>query len=156
MNLVAIGKGRNDQPNLDGQPVEEIASRLDAGAEAEPLPLKHNDAKSFIGSYVLGMGFTMGPGDAQQLIAHDARNRDCLFPYLNGQDLNAQSDHHPTRWVINFFDWSLERAEEYPDLIHIVREKVKPERDKVKRDRNRLPQPHMRGCRHRPPARAAC
>jgi hypothetical protein len=137
VNLVAIGKGRNDQPYLDGRSVEEISSRLDAGAEAEPLPLKQNEAKSFIGSYVLGMGFTMEPRDAQQLIAGDVRNRDCLFPYLNGEDLNTHPAQQPSRWVINFFDWPLERAEQYPELIEIVRRLVKPERDYLKRTRRR-------------------
>ena len=137
VNLVAIGKGRNDQPTLDGQAVEELASRLDVGAEAEPLPLRQNEAQSFIGSYVLGMGFTMEPGEAERLIARDARNRACLFPYLNGEDLNTHREQQPSRWVINFFDWPLQRAEQYPELIEIVRRLVKPERDNLKRKRRR-------------------
>jgi hypothetical protein len=35
--------------------------------------------------------------------------------------------------VINFFDWPLEQAEQYPDCMAIVREKVKPEREKNNR-----------------------
>lgn len=137
VNLVAIGKGRNDQLNLDGQAVEEISSRLDADAEAEPLRLRQNEAQSFIGSYVLGMGFTMEPGEAKQLIACTERNRDCLFPYLNGEELNTHPEQQPSRWAINFFDWPLERAEQYPELIEIVRRLVNPERDKLKRARSR-------------------
>ena len=53
-----------------------------------------------------------------------------LFPYLNGEDLNSRPDQSPSRWVINFHDWPLEKAETYPDCMKIVREKVKPERDK--------------------------
>jgi hypothetical protein len=53
-----------------------------------------------------------------------------LFPYLNGEDLNSRPDQSPSRWVINFHDWPLERAETYLECIKIVREKVKPERDK--------------------------
>ena len=52
-----------------------------------------------------------------------------LFPYLNGEDLNTRFDQSPSRWVINFHDMPLERAETYPDCMKIVREKVKPERD---------------------------
>jgi hypothetical protein len=99
--------------------------------------MKQNEAKSFIGSYVLGMGFTMEPGAAQQLIAHNARNSDCLFPYLNGEDLNTHPEQQASRWVINFFDWPLERAEQYLELIEIVRRLVKPERDNLKRARRR-------------------
>src|SRR5690606_32024673 len=47
-----------------------------------------------------------------------------------GQDLNQRPDHSASRWVINFRDWPLDRAETYPDLIRIVRRKVKPEREK--------------------------
>ena len=56
-----------------------------------------------------------------------------LFPYLNGEDLNSRPDQSPSRWVINFHDWPLERAETYPEVMAIVREKVKPERDKNNR-----------------------
>jgi hypothetical protein len=62
-----------------------------------------------------------------------------LFPYLNGEDLNSRYDQSPSRWVINFQDWPLDResapadydgpvAADYPDCLDIVREKVKPER----------------------------
>ena len=38
-------------------------------------------------SIVLGMGFVMTPEEAQALIDRDPRNREVLFPYLNGEDL---------------------------------------------------------------------
>jgi len=79
---------------------------------------------------VLGMGFVLEPEEAQALIAKDPRNREALFPYLNGEDLNSRPDQSPSRWVINFHDWPLEKAESYPDLMQIIREKVKPEREK--------------------------
>ena len=62
-----------------------------------------------------------------------------LFPYLNGEDLNSRPDQSPSRWVINFFDWPLDRdrpegyegpvAADYPDCLTIVEERVKPERE---------------------------
>lgn len=138
VNLLAIRKGPwKPQCLLDGNPVPFISSRLDDEAEEEPRGLAQNEAKAFIGSYVLGMGYVLQPEEAQRLIAKDPRNRECLFPYLTGDDLNSRPDQSPSRWVINFFDWAIEKAEMYPDLMRIVREKVKPERDKVKRDRNR-------------------
>ncbi len=98
-------------------------------AEDKPYNLVANLGKSFQGSNVLGMGFTMEPEEAQALIKKDPHNRDVLFPLLNGEDLNSHPDQSPSRWVINFRDWPLERAETYPDCITIVRDKVKPERD---------------------------
>jgi len=43
---------------------------------------------------------------------------------------HSRPDQSPSRFVINFRDWPLEQAEQYPDCIRIVREKVKPERDR--------------------------
>src|SRR5207249_5095459 len=84
-------------------------------------------------------GFVLTQNDALALITKDARNKDVLFPYLNGEDLNSRPDQSHSRWVINFHDWPLEMAETYPDCMRIVREKVKPERDlnnrKVRRER---------------------
>ena len=72
-----------------------------------PYRLAANSGKSFIGSYLLGMGFVLEPEEAQALIAKNPKNKDVLFPYLNGQDLNSNPDQAPSRWVINFFDWPL-------------------------------------------------
>jgi hypothetical protein len=77
--------------------------------EGKPFRLKSNEDKSFIGSYVLGMGFVMEPEEAAALIARNPKNKDCLFPYLNGEDLNSRHDQSPSRWVINFQDWPLNR-----------------------------------------------
>lgn len=76
----------------------------------KPFRLKANEGKSFIGSYVLGMGFVMPPEEAQALIDKDPKNKDVLFPYLNGEDLNSRPDQSASRWVINFFDWPLNRS----------------------------------------------
>ncbi|MBI5525671.1 MAG: restriction endonuclease, partial [Deltaproteobacteria bacterium] len=91
------------------------------GATAgKPFRLKANENKSFQGSIVLGMGFILTPEEAQALIKKDKRNREVLFPYLNGEDLNSRPDQSPSRWVINFFDWSIEKAKEYRDCFKIV------------------------------------
>ncbi len=146
---------------LNGQPMAGITPYLTApGAVAgNPFRLAENADKSFQGSIVLGMGFVLTPDEAQALIAHNSRNKACLFPYLNGEDLNSRWDQSPSRWVINFHDWPLNRhadgiwwtadtrqrkewlrssmvpadypdpvAADYPELLVIVEEKVKPER----------------------------
>ncbi|MCR4440434.1 MAG: hypothetical protein QHJ34_14855 [bacterium] len=78
------------------------------------------------------MGFVLQPEEAERLLAHNPRHADCLFPYLNGEDLNSHPQQQPSRWVINFFDWDLERARQYPDLLRSVEERVKPEREKLR------------------------
>lgn len=129
---------------LGGMAVERITTQLSkpGAVEGKPFKLKANEGKSFIGSYVLGMGFVLTPEVAEELIARDPRNTDVLFPYINGDDLNSRPDQSPSRWVINFQDWPLDRisapegydgpvAEDYPDCLAVVRDKVKPERDKL-------------------------
>jgi hypothetical protein len=74
------------------------------------------------------MGFVVEPAEAQRLIEKGVRNKDVLFPYVNGEDLNSRPDQSPSGWVINFFDWPPEKAAEYPDCLRIVEERVKPER----------------------------
>jgi hypothetical protein len=115
---------------LDEQQTTGISAFLTppATVSGNPSRLKANESKSFIGSFVLGMGFVLEPEEAQRLIEKDARNKDVLFPYLNGEDLNSRPDQSASRWVINFFDWPLEKAAEYADCFRIVEEKVKPER----------------------------
>ncbi|QSV70453.1 MAG: restriction endonuclease [Aphanizomenon flos-aquae KM1D3_PB] len=130
---------------LDEKPVDGITAFLTnpGKASGNPEQLAVNRDKSFQGSIVLGLGFTMSLEEAKALIEKDPKNQDVLFPYLNGQDLNTNPDQSPSRWVINFFDWPLNTehddlrnpkgrpyASDYPDCLAIIREKVKPERDK--------------------------
>jgi hypothetical protein len=139
---VWVRRGAWDGPHvLNDALVPGITPFLTAPGETDgkPYRLATNAGKSSIGSYVLGMGFVLAPEEAEELIDRDPRNGDVLVPYLNGEDLNSRPDQSPSRWVINFHDWPLERAEKYPDCMRIVREKVKPERDqnnrKVRRER---------------------
>jgi hypothetical protein len=94
-------------------------------------PLLANTKESFIGSYVLGLGFTMSYEEASELIAREPRNADVLFEYINGQDFMRSPTLSGSRWIINFFDWNEERARSYPDCFAIVEAKVKPERQKL-------------------------
>ena len=131
--------------HLDDRMVSGITPFLtEPGAvSGPPHRLAANAAKSFNGAKVYGQGFVMEPDEAQRLIEKDPRNKDVLFPYLNGEDLNSRPDQSPSRWVINFFDWPLDHdsapedydgpvAADYPDCLAIVEEKVKPEREKLR------------------------
>lgn len=112
VDVVHIHKGQfGGQRILDDIPVVNITPQLDdMPFYGKPYTLAANANKSFQGSNVLGLGFTMSPEEAQALIDANPRNADVLFPYLNGQDLNSSPDQSPSRWVINFFDWPLERS----------------------------------------------
>nr|WP_204368631.1 type IIL restriction-modification enzyme MmeI [Neosynechococcus sphagnicola] len=133
---------------LDEKVVTGITSFLTSPGKSvgKPYQLIANQNKSFQGSIVLGMGFVMEPEEAQALIDKNPKNQDVLFPYFGGQDLNSNPDQSPSRWAINFKDYPLDAdhddpkkpkgapyAADYPDCLAIVREKVKPERDKKNR-----------------------
>lgn len=126
----------NGERRLGTEVVSGITSALEAVGRTSGIParLAENKDRSFIGSYVLGMGFTMPPDEAQRLIAQDPKNAEVLFPYVNGDDLNSRPDHSASRWVINFFDWTADRARTYEDCWAIVEERVRPERQRRKPD----------------------
>lgn len=123
---------------LDGREVEQVNSYLsDDEPLGDPLPLLANKDKSFQGSTVLGKGFVLEPEVAAQLLEQNPKNRDVLFPYLNGEDLNSRPDQSPSRRVINFHDWPETKAREYPECFDIIERLVKPERAKGKRKTRR-------------------
>jgi hypothetical protein len=160
--------------DLDGRSVSIITAYLfHAGGHENPATLNANQAGSFNGTYVLGMGFTFDNTDKKgiatpiaemrQLIAKDPRNEELIFPYIGGEEVNESPTHGHHRYIINFEDWPLQRdtnsvkwqiaseeqhklwlqsgtvpsdyphpvAADFPDLLHIVRAKVKPDRDEI-------------------------
>ncbi len=116
---------------LAGKEVKTITPYLDDAATlGNPFQLKQNGGKAFQGSIPLGKGFVLENNEAHNLIAKNPKNRDVLFPYLNGDDLNNNPDQSSSRWVINFFDWPEDKAKKYPDCYEIVERLVKPERQR--------------------------
>src|SRR5258708_21530324 len=79
---------------------------------------------------MVGVGVALSVGGAEGLLARDPHNAAVIQPYVSGKDLSQRPDCSASRWVINFRDWPLERAEEYPECMEIVRRLVKPERDR--------------------------
>ncbi|MGW8135619.1 Eco57I restriction-modification methylase domain-containing protein [Sphingomonas zeae] len=176
---VFVTKGVSvETPVLDDRPVRRISAYLIEGErDGSPAALQENAGAAYIGSYLLGMGFTFDDvnaakgkastlADMRQLIAQDGKNKDRIQPYLGGEEINNSPRHTHHRYAINFFDMPLDRGAEgaswsslnvasrqeqlrrgrmafdypspvacdWPELIGIVREKVKPERDTQNRD----------------------
>ena len=139
VSLLAAHKGKWNGPKmLDNQPVESINTFFEEGEElGEPHRLAENHNRMFQGSIFLGDGFLVTHDEADRLCASDARNAKVIMPVLNGRELNSEPDQAPGRSIINFRDWSLEQAQEYPEPFAIVQEKVKPDRATQNRKRNR-------------------
>ena len=89
------------------------------GGHDDPARLAANAGKSFQGSIVLGMGFTFDDTDTKgvatplaemrRLIDENPRNREAIFPYIGGEEVNTSPTHAHHRYVINFRDYPLRR-----------------------------------------------
>jgi hypothetical protein len=144
VSVIHVFKGKYENRKLlDGKEVNLISAFLfHAGGNENPKVLLANAGKSFIGSIVLGMGFTFNDSnpdatsiaEMHQLIEKNPKNAERVFPYIGGEEVNSSPTHAHRRYVINFGEMSQADACEYPDLMRIVREKVKPTRDSLKRD----------------------
>jgi methylase of polypeptide subunit release factors len=135
VSLVAIHKGAwTGIRMLDGKDVPVINAYFEDGLDAgEPKPLTENANRIYQGSIFLGDGFLLSHEEADRLIQADPRNNDVIFPVINGQEVNNNPDQALGRSIINFFDWELEKAQQYEAPFRIVEEKVKPERLSNKR-----------------------
>ena len=133
-----VSTARSRGPFTPGRPnVSQITAYLfHAGGHDDPARLRANAGKSFQGSFVLGMGFTFDDTDTKgvasplaemrELIAKDPRNAERIFPYIGGEEVNNSPTHAHHRYVINFGEMTEEEARQWPDLMRIVEEKVKP------------------------------
>lgn len=125
----------NAEKFLDGLPVETITAMLqcDANLNATPAALQVNLGHCFMGTIVLGEGFILQSKEVENLIEQNTKNSEVIWRYMNGDDLAKRYDQSPSRWVINFGDMTEEQAQEYREPYQLVYERVKPQRDKVKR-----------------------
>jgi len=141
VSLITLYKGAwGGKYFLNGKETNQISPFLDeADNTGTPFPLSLNDGKSYQGSIILGKGFVLEPDEAESLFLEDEKYKSVIFPYLNGDDLNNNFDQSPSRFVINFFDWSEEKAATFKHPYNILLERVKPERQRWKEDKNGNP-----------------
>ncbi len=123
VSVVHIAKRNYEgKRSLDGREVDRITAFLfHEGGHDDPARLEANAGKSFVGSYVLGMGFTFDDTDKKgvatpltdmgRLVEENPRNGDVVLPYIGGEEVNTDPTHAHHRYVINFRDWPLRREE---------------------------------------------
>lgn len=124
---------------LDGAQVSGITPSLTEGSiHREANKLKGNKAVCFQGFLPNGMGFVLDESEMKELLAQkNVKYDEVVFRFMNGDDLVQTVKSEPTRWIIDFGTRSLEEAAKYPAALQIVRERVKPLRDKVSRKAQR-------------------
>ncbi len=140
VSVIHLIKGAVTSPKLDGRRVERVSAYLVPGHfDVSPAVLADNAGKAFIGSVLLGMGFTFDDKAAQEgvatsiaemrrLIALNEKNATRIFPYIGGEELNGGPTQRAHRFAIDFGEMSEAEAREgWPDLLFIVQEKVRAE-----------------------------
>lgn len=143
VSIVNWVKGAEFQPyefNLDGKSVSAINSSLkdeDPG-KWTPSDLAENKNRCFQGPIPVGKGFIISDAESSKLLASDETNyRDVVRPYLTAADITDDPGQAPSRWIIDFASKPLEKASKFTSAFKIVRERVKPTRETVRRKGHR-------------------
>ena len=121
VSVLNISKGKTViEKVLDGTSVNGITAFLfHRGGHREPHRLAINDGKSYVGMFLRGMGFTFDDTDKEevasslsemeQIVAKNPSNREIIFPYIGGEEVNSSPTHAHHRYAINFSDLPLRR-----------------------------------------------
>jgi hypothetical protein len=117
---------------LDGVVVNGISAALrDIQTDAASATrLDANRDVSFQGPIPAAGGFVITDAEARTLLAHGSDYEQVVRPYLIGEDLAHDPRQQPSRWIIDFGFMPLETASQWESALRLVRERVKPVREK--------------------------
>ncbi|WBA09632.1 Eco57I restriction-modification methylase domain-containing protein [Salinivibrio kushneri] len=107
--------------------VDFISSSLGDESDYSLNRLKENKGLAYQGSLVLGDGFTLKKNDAIKML-EDPKNKKVVFPYLTSDDINTSTIQEASRWIVCFWDWSLESSKNYSEPYEYIKENVYPDR----------------------------
>jgi hypothetical protein len=137
VSIVNWTKEKQKQNFLDSVEVPFITSSLKSEISVNNAKiLKANKNFSFQACELSGKGFIISEEEAREWIKVDSKNADVLKPMIDGKTLI--NPFLKLDWVIDFNNLSIEEASEYQLPFQRVKEKVKPERDKNRRDARRI------------------
>ena len=148
VSVIHIGRKLHgdEHPTLNGREVERISAYLIEGnIDESPFTITNNLGLAYIGSFLLGMGFTFddeaGPtSDAwplqvmNDIISSDEKCQSRIKSYLGGDDINNHPQHQPRRFAFNLSDLEETHAKQgWPALYTLALERVRPQRSLSKR-----------------------
>jgi SAM-dependent methyltransferase len=137
VSIVNWAKQPQKQNFLDGEPVSFIYSSLKTEVPVDGAEkLAENKSISFESCGLRGKGFILSEEESQEWIQIDSKNSEVLKPMIDGKGLIEP--FKKLNWVIDFNDMSMENASDYKLPFQRVKETVKPERDKNRRDSRRI------------------
>lgn len=126
-----------DAPQIDySTRIGVISSDLSVGpATSNAVVLRANADMAHQGVILLGEGFRLTPEELPILGLDPHALPPTVRPYVIGRDL---VQHREERYVIDFNGLTAQEARtEYPRLFGVILERVKPQRDLVRRDKRR-------------------
>lgn len=137
VSIVSLAKGRAlpvGAPVLDGVRVQIINSRLKPNSEHQKPPVLASNVGLYSqGTVVQGAGFIVQPEERTELISFMPDLAARIPPYLGGEEVNTDPRQRFSRFIINIDDLPLAEAERaWPELVAIVRKRVKPDREVLK------------------------
>ena len=148
VSMIYILKGASSSHSfLDGRGVTRISAYLVEGTfDASPYKLSGNPYFS-LGLKIYGQGFLFDDADErasplERLETIRSKNLDELayvHPYVGGDELNSEPRLDPRRFVINLNEFQHEEDIPACELLAIIKQKVKPERDELSENSNTKP-----------------
>ena len=135
ISIVGFDNGTEGARALDCEPVSTINSNLTATADTtKARRLTANRGVGYIADVKAGK-FDIPAREALPLLEqpnpHGRPNSDVLRPWVNGLDITRRARDY---WIIDFgADMRLQDAQMYEEPLKLVRTRVKPKRDLVKR-----------------------
>jgi Eco57I restriction-modification methylase/restriction-modification enzyme MmeI-like protein len=146
VSIIHLLKGQSESAILDERPARRVSAYLvDGSFDDSPKQLAANSGRSFIGSIILGMGFTFDDdnaakgeasslADMRSLLERNPELQERVLPYIGGEELNNDPGQRNRRFAFNLSDLSEAQAQErFALLLELARQRVKPKRDALKR-----------------------
>lgn len=112
--------------------VTTIGSALTQREHWRPVKLSESCGLVFQGAIILGDGFLVDDETCSTWQADNDKSCSVVFDYLIGKEVNQSPIQQPGRKVIDFFDWEESKAARFASAYKLIKEKVKPERQRRK------------------------
>lgn len=120
---------------------------LGSGAYYEPVRLTENQDIAGIGAKIYGQGFLFADNDEEctplaemkRILEAKPNYQEVIRPYLIGDDINFFPDHRASRYAIDFGNMTKAEANQFPELLSIVENKVAVSRKRAPKEVQSIP-----------------
>jgi SAM-dependent methyltransferase len=138
VSIIGFDNGAEIDKQLDGIRVETINPNLSTSADTTTAKrLSENAGIGFVGNFKFG-SFDIDDTSARRLLVAPSLstkpNSQVVRPWVNGLDILRR---RAPWWIIDFGELPIEEASLFEAPFRWVAEKVKPERDKMRRERRK-------------------